>query len=149
MSNKRDNVEGKKMGISLLFLISNSVQINHQIEVPRSCCTFFLSQGKRTISFWTGSSQKKWLQWQGIWTGGGSRCKCIFREERGTWSRGVAMPGLSEEPVVQDCWSITSTKNGKSHWKGRLGPWYTHGTARRWTGYLPKTKLLPLRSLQL
>lgn len=135
------------MGMSL-FLISNSGQINHQIKVPRSCCRSFLSQGKRTISSWTGSS-KKWLWWQGIWTGE-SRCKCIFREERGTWSHGVAMPGLSEEPgVVQDGWSIASMKNGKNHWKGRLRPWYTHGTARHWTGYLPKTKWLPLRSLQL
>lgn len=35
------------MGMSLLFLISNSGQINHQIKVLRSCCTFSLSQGEK------------------------------------------------------------------------------------------------------
>lgn len=40
------------MGMSLLFLISNSGQIiNHQIKVPRSCCSLFLSQGKNNNQF--------------------------------------------------------------------------------------------------
>lgn len=42
-----------------------------------------------------------------------------------------------------------SMKSRKNHWKGRLGSWFKQGTARHSTGYIPKTKLLPLRSLQL
>lgn len=65
------------------------------------------------------------------------------------------------KPRVSNAWLIRGTgscsawlehhfhKDGINHWKGRLGPRSIHGTARYWTGYMPKTKLPPLRSLQL
>lgn len=108
-----------------------------------------LSYGKN-IGSRTGSS-KKWLWWYGV--GGGRRMQtCVYLRGRKKALKATesAMPGRLEEPeVVQHGWSITSMKSGNNYWKGRSGPWCKYGTARHWTGYMSKTNLLPLRSLQL
>lgn len=125
ISNRKDNAEGK-MRMNL-FLTSNSGQINPQRGDSHSCCKSSLLQ-KKKLALELGL-QKNDFGGKGF--GWGVQMQIYLQEER-----------RHLKPRVSNAWLIRGTgscsawlehhfhKDGRNHWKGRLGPRSIHGTAR-------------------
>lgn len=128
---------------------SNSGQTNPKKRAPHSCGKSFLLRKRKMLLNWV----LKKVNFDGKRSGeGGINASLFSRKNEGTWSHKISNARLIRKIPSSLAWleHRTSMKNGRNHWKGRSGPWHGHGAAARHSmGYMPKTKLLPLRSLQL
>lgn len=128
-----------------LFLNLNSGQNNLQKRVSHSCCKSSLLWKKKICS-WTGSSKNKMTLMARDLGCGRCRCKSLSSGEReGTWSHRVSNVWLVRGTGSSSAWlEHHFHKNGRNHWKGRLGPWCIHGTAGTEQGTCLRPNCCPL-----